>query len=1589
MILIKGRRMVLAAFLLVLAMSIFPPSSSLSISDKNRNLLPTDSQNLFNNNLNVQGLENIQDLLNKNINAISDPNNRIIDNPEDIDSSSNILSIRTASGESVEIPFPKNVNTIQSFSANGETSLFINDQRGGDKVEARLRDYTFLWQKGYINDGRIRVIVLPGSPLRRNVYAVAPLSYNEITFFSQQLRPFRGTIVSTFHQFPFLTLEIPYEELFELADQEFIAHVFLDKKVSVCLDQSVPIIKPPTTWAQLEAQVGFEINGSNVRIAILDTGIDTTHPDLDDLDDNPGTSDPKVLVEACFTGEGHTWDGYGHGTHCASIAAGTGEASTYTYIGVAPGAFLLNGKVLDDAGSGYDSWIIEGIEWAVNQSADIISMSFGKNINGDGTDPVSIAVDWANDQGVVCAVAAGNVGDWGMFSVGMPAVAKKAITVGSTTKVDEMSSFSSQGPASDYRLKPDVCAPGSNIVAARANGTSMGGVVDDYYTSASGTSMATPHVAGAAALMLQTHPDWTPLMIKSAFMGNGKILTGEHLWRQGAGRIDVCEATNTTLLIIEPSASFGKIENGESPNTTLVLMNLADTATSVDLSTYTLCEGNETNYVSLNTSSVTVPANGNARVLLTVGPLDENAPEGWYEGWVNVTGSQGNKTVPYLFMSMSTLSVRVFDTDNTTPIYATVALVTYPNLSLVEFGSSSTPFILRGGEYAVCAASSYIDNYSGWKNADFSRMFMLEKAVSVPKNTNINVSLSLAEAHAHSVPTVDSFGKNLTVHSYTQYFCGGPQTWYESYFQQSEWFMGDGWYGYDLNASHLTFYSTDYDPADRLCEALGYYASDSLLSEVYLVPLKYWNVSSLPDTLGYSMSDYARYSVFYDMPETYPENGLNSVNGFWFTWDHMGDSQGWGLAAYNVTAGLNATYYLAPGNGTYFGDYMPTYEGWPRRGWGPVEKWEIGHHYPYPQVPLEKGETGSMILGNFSFVPYHPSLNLSVSDLGTEFQLNLTGDLWNNLSWPHKWWRMISPLQGPESPFPQHYANYRVFVDETLYDQGQLNGQQGYNGEPFIHYPPDFLDVDWCGINETWNISGSNVRLQLTLPSLATICSHTVYNLTFSLSGSDITPPILNGIFCPTNFTPGQDLYINFTMFDVGLGIASHFLKYSFNNGTNWQDALYAAPYYTIPCEAADSLAILINVTDYAGNSLQYFSSPIALCNKVDLSVPSEIFAFTGDPVTISGNLTSLEGSGLDNLILSLTNENTFYAKVTNNGSFMFPIGALNVAGNYTYTITLASVGLYNLEEASITLRVTVDTTPPSWVEVPIDQIVEFGDNFFYDLNATDLAGISTWWLNDTAHFTIDADGIITNVASLSVGTYGLQVWVNDTHSNIQSASFTVTVQDSTLPSWVELPTDQIVEFGDNFFYDLNAADLAGISTWWLNDTAHFTIDADGIITNVASLSVGTYGLQVWVNDTHSNIQSASFTVTVQDTTPPSWGEVPTDQTLEYGDELDYQLIALDLSSIDHWIINDTIYFAISNTGHLTNATTLNPGTYGLKITVYDPYGNYNSATINITVKTMITTTPGFSAVIVLVVILLSLVLIFRRRQKLIKLPSS
>lgn len=317
-----------------------------------------------------------------------------------------------------------------------------------------------------------------------------------------------------------------------LAARPDVEMIWLDEEVHTMLDVSVPLIQVPQVWAQ-------GVTGKGVLVGIVDTGIDATHPDL--------TGRVKAFKD--FTGEGEI-DNNGHGTHVAGIIGGTGAASEDKYRGVAYECDYVIAKVLRGNGGGLMSDVIAGMEYCLDQGARVANLSLGGGSANDGTDAISVACDNAVDAGMVVCVAAGNSGP-GAKTVGSPACARKVITIGATDKQDGIASYSSRGPTSDGRVKPDVCFPGSSITSARAKNTSMGNPLNDFYTTASGTSMATPHATGTCALLLQKAPTLKPAEIKAAFMAHAKNL-GLDENTQGKGRVLVFDTFQSISGAIPP-----------------------------------------------------------------------------------------------------------------------------------------------------------------------------------------------------------------------------------------------------------------------------------------------------------------------------------------------------------------------------------------------------------------------------------------------------------------------------------------------------------------------------------------------------------------------------------------------------------------------------------------------------------------------------------------------------------------------------------------------------------------------------------------------------------------------------------------------------------------------------------------------------------------------------------------------------------------------------------------------------------------------------------------------------------------------------
>lgn len=360
-----------------------------------------------------------------------------------------------------------------------------------------------------------------------------------------------------------IALNISDAEVSQIKSFSEVVEVYPNYEVHTTLMDSVPLIQGGVPAGQLDndgndcVQSGKTcLTGKGVTIGIIDTGVDYTHEDLGGCFGNGC----KVVEGYDFSGDifvddlsliipdSDPMDYMGHGTHVAATAAGNGG-----FMGVAPEASIYAYKVFPNS---YSSVIISAIERSVdpNQDGDfsdhldVISLSLGGLGNPD--DSMSTAIDNAVDAGVVSVIAAGNSGPR-KYTIDSPGTARKAITVGAVDKQDNIASFSSRGPVIWWAsgnevekviIKPDILAPGVNICAAQWQDAWAGSeCLDDNHVTISGTSMATPHVSGAVAIIKQAHPDWAPEEIKSSLKSMAKDL-GLSSKDQGNGRIEVEKA---------------------------------------------------------------------------------------------------------------------------------------------------------------------------------------------------------------------------------------------------------------------------------------------------------------------------------------------------------------------------------------------------------------------------------------------------------------------------------------------------------------------------------------------------------------------------------------------------------------------------------------------------------------------------------------------------------------------------------------------------------------------------------------------------------------------------------------------------------------------------------------------------------------------------------------------------------------------------------------------------------------------------------------------------------------------------------------
>jgi len=511
--------------------------------------------------------------------------------------------------------------------------------------------------------------------------------------------------------------DIPAAALPALARDPRVLHIQRDGQVEAMLSASVPLIDAPDVWNKTDT-LGRNLTGQGSLIANIDTGVDYTHPAF-------GGTLNRTADRATFLAGNHStfaggwdfvnddndpWDDHFHGTHVAGIIGANG-----TLLGVAPGSKQLALKVLSGSGYGSSSDVIAAMEFATDpdrdpltdDAADASSMSLGSWAAWPD-DVEALAADASTLLGTLCVIAAGNSGPQ-LNTVGSPGVSRESITVGSTTKSDVMSGFSSRGPTPALDMKPDVAAPGSSINSTRYGSTGT-------YVTASGTSMATPHVSGVVALIKQAHPNWTVDEVRSALVNTG-VDIGRGVYEQGGGRLDALAAVETELSAKPYKVPLGRLSRlAGSTNVTVDVTNVGASTLSVNFSArdvfgltpaYVLVNNNtDLDYATVSPASATLAPGATAVLTVTVDPAD-GAAAGHYWGHVEADAGGSVIRVPIAYSIRAAVLLVDDDSSNrgtTTAVFDNYAA--WPSSS----NNLSSALGRAGVEHDIFTTVHYDDN---------------------------------------------------------------------------------------------------------------------------------------------------------------------------------------------------------------------------------------------------------------------------------------------------------------------------------------------------------------------------------------------------------------------------------------------------------------------------------------------------------------------------------------------------------------------------------------------------------------------------------------------------------------------------------------------------------------------------------------------------------------------------------------------------------------------------------------------------------------------------------------------------------------
>jgi subtilisin family serine protease len=1026
------------------------------------------------------------------------------------------------------------------------------------------------------------------------------------------------------------------EELDQLLTTNPSLQAYPDLPVKITVSSNLVQVGADQVWTYHDSY-GKAVKGSGITVAVIDTGVDYTHPDLGG---GFGTGYKVVGGYDFFNNDANPIDDNGHGTHVAGIIAANGGS-----YGVAPEASILAYKVLGADGWGRMSTVITGIEAAMdpngdgntNDHANVISLSLGGEGNSD--DPVCLAVKSAVDAGVVVVVAAGNSGPT-FGTVGSPGLAPEAITVGAVDHNGLLASFSSRGSASDFVIKPEISAPGVSISSTVPySGTEISS--PSGYLALSGTSMATPHVSGAAALLLQLHPDWSPAQVKSALI-TGVQSSSNSLWQGGAGVLWIPDSASSVLMFPQPIVAYGyPSEVGLS----FTVESLSATALTLTASTSdwrslevngSACGRTWANVSSISPSSLNIAAQGESSATIVIAVPSSDFPEGFYEGSILLKDASHDVRIPFAYVLVSRLNVHLFDISGKEFIdnRGGVWVYAYPGAER-GYGQSdrltaTTPvsFLLPSGTYSVHALGHQLLYF-------YSSPYFLSKVVSIGRMQTLDLNLMMSDARQMILNLTTDGGQPIFVIDFVMWgrYSGSSNVSFdvsyvdslirgESVFHLAKSRMiyvtdtvasvGISLTGFSYSPGLWDFMTANSDHWFEFANCtLTEFRPEATADLKYLLSWEFDGIdATTPLELGVQEGVASTYLLDYDIP--------GSIGNIW------------GYAGGHMAMGADASFYLRRGS---FVSVNPFFSGMTRRtivqGVYSVSYWpgsiyegsfeEIYNVPDYSHVKKVTNVPGAYMPDTNYLVPISDVSDVGRIGAGPFYPSVRTFNTNNSMVLVHPLLRDQSgaAVQGPFVPKMYVYHDGAFFYSRDLSEFGAspsaeriatLTDQGAYLYS--INYSTGFE-----------------------------ICSQVALSLYFVLPSIDVNPPQITGMSMSQRFVPGQAVPLTLTAVD-DRSLSTIEVSWRSGNAGSWislpVSSLGHGDYFAnIQTKTSDSrIDLRIRATDSSGNFLEYSASNASLRQipvLFDLSVSPQYVPYnsTDATVVLSGRLTDMNGNPL------------------------------------------------------------------------------------------------------------------------------------------------------------------------------------------------------------------------------------------------------------------------------------------------------------------------------------------------------------------------